>query len=221
MRKQRITDLSHHLSPDQEPRRLHLKATQTLETSFMNEFEVEMNAHIGTHVEGPYHCFQDGKTIDALSPDRFVGEAAVVDLTAKNATNRTITECDLSIAGGHIEEDDIVLLKTGYDDEFPVEAVQSEEYMAQSPYLTTRAVDWLIKKKIKLLGIDFWSIEPFPIDSREGEKGHIALFTHEIPLIHSLVNLIKLSSNRVFFVALPLPIKGLDSSPVRAVAIEK
>jgi arylformamidase len=101
-----------------------------------------------------------------------------------------------------------------------VEAVQSEEYMSQSPYLTPNAVEWLIKKKIKLLGIDFWSIEAFPIDSREGEKGHIALFTREIPLIHSLVNLIKLSSNRIFFVALPLPIKGLDSSPVRAVAIE-
>ncbi|UCH38199.1 MAG: cyclase family protein [Candidatus Bathyarchaeota archaeon] len=220
MRMQRVTDLSHHLSPDREPRRLHLKPTQTLETSFMNEFEVEMNAHIGTHVEGPFHCLADGKTIDAVPPDRFVGEAAVVDLTTKNATNRTITEHDLSVAGSHIKDGDIVLLKTGYDDEFPVEDVQSEEYMAQSPYLTPQAVEWLIKKKIKLLGIDFWSIEPFPIDSREGEKGHIALFMHEIPLIHSLVNLIQLASDRVFFVALPLPIKGLDSSPVRAVAIE-
>ncbi|MFQ6074833.1 MAG: cyclase family protein [Candidatus Bathyarchaeia archaeon] len=161
-----------------------------------------------------------GKKIDELPPDKFVGEAAIVDLTNKSSEDRTITRNDLARAGSHIKAGDIVLLKTGYDDGFPTEEMQSEEYMSRSPYLTYDAVEWLIQKRIKLLGIDFWSIEAFSINPRVGEPRHIMLFNHEIPLIHSLVNLTKLEANRALFVALPLPISGLDSSPVRAVAIE-
>jgi kynurenine formamidase len=53
-----------------------------------------------------------------------------------------------------------------------------------------------------------------------GEPKHIRLFKKDIPFIHSIVNLTNITAKRVFFIALPLLIKGLDSSPVRAVAIE-
>jgi len=220
LKTKRVIDLTYHLYPEKEQRRLHLIATRTLENSYANEYALEMHAHIGTHVEGPYHCIKDGKKMDELPPDKFVGEAAIVDLIQRNPEDRAITKNDLMKAGRHIKEEDIVLLKTGYDDRFPTEDVQSEGYKSKSPYLTNDAVEWLIYKKIKLLGIDFWSIEEFPIDPKVGEPRHIMLFKQEIPLIHSLVNLIKLEAKRVFFMALPLPISGLDSSPVRAVAIE-
>jgi len=216
----RVVDLTHHLCPEKEQRRLILKATRTLDTSFANEYALEMHAHIGTHVEGPYHCLKDGKRIDELPPERFVGEALVMDLTHKRDEDRAITKDDLERSGGSIKEGDIVLLKTGYDGRFPSEEMQSEGYKARSPYLTYEAVKWLIGKKMKLLGIDFWSIEEFPIDPKIGEPRHIMLFEHEIPLIHSLVDLTKMEEERVFFAALPLPISGLDSSPVRAVALE-
>ena len=216
----RVVDLSYRLYPEKAQRRLRLLAIRTLKDSYSNEYALEMHAHIGTHVEGPYHCLENGKTIDELSPEKFVGEAAVVDLTQKVIDDRAITGRDLEKAGGHIEEGDIVLLKTGYDDRFTTEEMQSEEYKSESPYLTDQAVEYLIEKKIRLLGIDFWSIEEFPIDPRIGEPRHIMLFNREIPLVHSLVNLTKLEAKRVFFAALPLPINGLDSSPVRAVALE-
>lgn len=220
MKTKRVVDLTYHLFPEREQRRLKLKATRTLDTSFANEYAVEMHAHIGTHVEGPYHCLENGKKIDELPAERFVGEATIVDLTNKGDEDRAITKADLGKVATSIREGDIVLLKTGYGDKFPSEEMQSEGYMAKSPYLTHKAVEWLIEKRIKLLGIDFWSIEEFPIDPRIGESRHIMLFEHEIPLIHSLVNLTRLKAERVFFVALPLPISGLDSSPVRAVALE-
>ena len=70
------------------------------------------------------------------------------------------------------------------------------------------------------MGIDFWSIEEYPIDPEVGEPRHIRLFERDIPFIHSLVNLVKVDAQRVFFIALPMLIGGLDSSPVRAIAIE-
>jgi kynurenine formamidase len=81
-------------------------------------------------------------------------------------------------------------------------------------------VSWLLEKRIKNMGIDFWSIEEYPIDPAVGEPRHIRLFERDIPFIHSLVNLVKVDAERVFFIALPMLIEGLDSSPVRAIAIE-
>jgi len=216
----RIHDLSYHLYPEREQRRLRLIPIRSLETSFSNEFALEIHSHIGTHIEGPYHCLREGKKLDELPIDKFFGEAAIIDLTWKKTEEREITKEDLMKTGGHVREGDIVLLKTGYDAEFSVDEMQSEEYMSGSPFLSDDAVEWLIAKKIKSMGIDFWSIEEYPIDPAVGEPKHKRLFGRDIPLIHSLVNLSKVEVERVFFIALPLPISGLDSSPVRAVAIE-
>lgn len=181
---------------------------------------MEIHTHIGTHIEGPYHCLEDGKKLDQLPVETFIGEAAVVDLTRTTKMDREIRRTDLQKSGSHIKRGDIVLLFSGYDKLFTTEQMQSEEYMSNSPYLSDDAIEWLINRKIKNMGIDFWSIEKYPIDPRIGEPKHIRLFKNEIPFIHSLVNLSEIKSKRIFFVALPLLISGLDSSPVRAIAIE-
>jgi arylformamidase len=219
MKIKRVHELTYHLNPEQEQRRLKIIQTRTLETSYANEFALEIHTHIGTHIEGPYHCLENGKKLDELPIDTFLGEAAIIDLTWKEG-DRKIMKKDLMKSGNHIKWNDIVLLKTGYDQKFSNEELQSEEYMANSPYLSDNAVDWLIEKGIKNMGIDFWSIEEYPIDPNIGEPKHIRLFNRDIPFIHSIVNLVNINAKRVFFIALPMYIKGLDSSPVRAVAIE-
>jgi len=216
----KIHELTYHLNPESEQRRLKLIPTRTLDTSYANEYAMEIHTHIGTHIEGPFHCLVDGMKLDELPVDRFLGNAAVIDLTWKKGVDREITKDDLMKAGGHIERDDIVLLKTGYDQSFSGTELQGEEYMAKSLYLSDDAVEWLIEKGIKNMGIDFWSIEEYPIDPDVGEPKHVRLFEHDIPFIHSIVDLVKIDAERVFFIALPMFISGLDSSPVRAVAIE-
>jgi len=42
----------------------------------------------------------------------------------------------------------------------------------------------------------------------------------DVTLIENLTNLDRLSTERVFFVALPLKIRGSDASPARVIAIE-
>ena len=48
-----------------------------------------MCAHNGTHVDAPYHFFDDGNTIDKVDLDRFIGYAYVAehsgDITAEDA----------------------------------------------------------------------------------------------------------------------------------------
>jgi len=216
----KIHDLTYHLHPEKAQRQIRLIPTRSLKTSFANEFALDIHSHIGTHIEGPYHCLDDGKKLDELPVEKFIGEAAVIDLTRKTTSNREITRDDLQVSGNHVKEGDIALLKTGYDKQFIDDQLQSEDYMSKSIYLSDDAVDWIIEQGIKNVGIDFWSIERYPIDPKVGEPKHIRLFKEDIPLIHSLVNLVRIESKRVFFIALPLLISGLDSSPVRALALE-
>ena len=215
----KIHDLTYPLS-EKGQRQMRLIPKKTLETSYSNEYTVEMHAHLGTHVEGPLHCLAGGKSIGEFAADVFVGDAAIVDLTKTSRQNRMIDAAALRGAGAHIRRNDIIILKTGYGETFPPEEMQSPSYCAKSPYLTADAVDWLMEMQMKMLGIDFWSIEKYPIDPAIGEPLHIVMLKKDIPLIHSLTNLLNIHADRVFFMALPLPIAGLDSSPVRAVAVE-
>lgn len=60
-----------------------------------------MCAHNGTHVDAPYHFFDDGNTIDEVDLDRFIGYAYVAehsgDLNAEDAAKiiATAKKCDL------------------------------------------------------------------------------------------------------------------------------
>ena len=51
---------------------------------------LHMCAHNGTHVDAPYHFINQGRTIDAIEPERFVGMAYVAEhqgiVTAQDAT---------------------------------------------------------------------------------------------------------------------------------------
>jgi len=214
----RVIDLTYFLRPGKEQRQLQITPINVLETHGSNSFTIELNNHIGTHVECPYHNLRTGKSIDQMPPESFVGHAEVLDLTFR-MKDRKITEEDLERVGASVKSGDIVLLKTRYDEQFKPEEMQSVKYQAMSPYLTYEATKWLIRRGVKLVGIDFWSIEEYPIGP-QGEPKHILLFKEDIPLLHSLTNLAKIIKSRVFFIALPLPIAGVDSMPVRAVAIE-
>ena len=43
-----------------------------------------MFTHQGTHLDVPYHFYDDGKTVDQVPLDRFYGSAALVDLAPGN-----------------------------------------------------------------------------------------------------------------------------------------
>jgi arylformamidase len=47
------------------------------------------------------------------------------------------------------------------------------------------------------------------------------LFAHDVAMVESMKNLDKLSGNRFTIFILPIMVKGMDSCPVRIVALEK
>ncbi|MGC8622240.1 MAG: hypothetical protein ACP5U0_10025, partial [Caldisphaera sp.] len=83
--------------------------------------------------------------------------------------------------------------------------------------LDVEAAEFLLKKKIKLVGIN---LRMFDIVGNKHRPLHMLFLNNETPLIENLVNLEKLPKNSPFlFVGLPLNLKSATASPIRAIAI--
>ena len=214
LKKHRIIDLSQELYPGiyklngeyihplHSNRRLELHQFIYQPDGMLMHW-VNTESHIGTHVEGPSHHPKKKKTLSELPLETYIGEAVVLNFThlkQKNGKGQPITVFDLE----KVKKDDIVLMWSPYAG-------------AEVPYLSLDAIDWLQEKGIKMLGVQGVEIEP--PGSLAGHEN--LLLKGEIPIIECLVNLNKLKKERVFFIGLPLKIAGLDSSWIRAVALEE
>jgi arylformamidase len=71
--------------------------------------------------------------------------------------------------------------------------------------------------RVKCVGIDTPSIEEY---GRIDAPVHKALLANNVGIIENLANLEQFACQRMFFVCLPLPLKGIDGSPARAVIFD-
>lgn len=95
---------------------------------------------------------------------------------------------------------------------------KKEFFSSNSPHLSIEVGQWLVKRKIWLLGLDFAS--PNLKSPEENLKLHRLFLNNGVVLVESLNNLEKLKK-KVYLVVLPLKLKGLDASPVRAIALQE
>jgi len=106
-----------------------------------------------------------------------------------------------------IKEKDIVLLYTGFDKKYGDEA-----YYTSHPIIDMSFAEFLVREKIKMIGMDMPSPDRYPFQI------HKYLFSNGLFILESLRNLsFLLSEKDIEVFAFPLRIKA-DASWVRAVA---
>ncbi len=217
----RFIDLSHKMKPGKENFRLEVKSFPVEE--IMPQIkrqkdlwyilsEVIMSSHVGTHIEFPYHHLKEGQDAASFPIERLIGEGAVVDFSHKKS-GEAISLDELRVYKDRIKKEDILLVRTDCDKFWRTK--QWEE----CPYITTEGVQWLIEEKqIRCLGTDAVGLE---VPGTDYQPNHQLLFNNGIPMIESMTNLRLLKKERFLIFILPLGIEGLDSSPVRIIAIEE
>jgi arylformamidase len=211
----KLIDLSHPLEHGQPNFPFDPKITvlvhNTVASIGYNMTQISMATHQGTHLDVPYHFYDDGKTVDQVPLDRFYGPAALVDLAPGTClTAKTpITAEMLQRHAAKFEPGAKVIYRTGWDRTFG-----TPECFSDFPTLTLDAAQWIAERRIGLLGMD--TLTP----SVEWKEVHLALLRKgvEIVIVEGLKNLEELPE-RFTFVGFPLNIKGRDGSPIRAVAI--
>jgi len=220
MKLGRIIDLSHKMIPGKENFKLDVKNYPVEEimpqVKRRNDLwyilsDVTMSSHVGTHIEFPYHHLKEGQDAAEFPMEKLIGEGVVLDFSFKKA-GEAITLDELKAFQREIKKKDILLIRTDCDKFFHTERWEDQ------PYISTEGVQWLIEEKqIRCLGTDAAGIE---VPGTDYQPNHMLLFRNGIPMIESMTNLGLLQKERFLIFILPLPIEGLDSSPVRIIAIE-
>lgn len=208
----RIVDLTHVMLPGEEQYTLEIARRddrQGPEGDIMSS--VYMWSHVGTHVEAPLHFLTAGGDTASIPIERLLGPAIVLDFRHKQV-NESIDRDELA-AAGDVEVGDRVLIMTGRDNQYRTPASHDR------PYLTEDAVRWLVQdREIACLGTDSSGFEVR--GGADSHPNHRILNNAGIPVLECLRNLQELRCKRIYLIALPIPVLGLDASPVRAIAIE-
>ena len=210
----RIIDLTHTMLPGEEQYTVEIKQRGKLRDTPTGDImnDLYMWSHSGTHVEVSLHFYSGGKDTSDFPAETFVGPAIRLDFRQKEI-NEPITVEDFQ-AAGEVREGDIVIMWQGREHQYRT------SHSHDRPYVTAEAAEWLaLDRKIKLLGTDS---SGFEVRGVKNHPNHHLFFKAgvDIPVIECLCNLGQIPNDRFFFVGLPLPVKGLDASPIRAIALE-
>ena len=168
-----------------------------------NESKLDIYVHSGSHVDAPYHILQNGKTIENINLEKFMGNAIVLDFTKiKEYISKKIL-----LEKNFFGKDYIVLLKT--------KNKPDKTFNFSFTYLEKSGAEYLVSKKIKAVGIDSLGIER----NQPNHDTHKIFANKNIPIFEGL-DLSKVKEGRYLFYGFPLKIKKGDGSPVRAVLVE-
>ncbi len=216
----RIVDLSHKLYPGKEEYHLDLITHRTdelypqykvSESVWYILQDINMSSHCGTHIEFPYHHNKDGMDAGSYPLEKLIGNGLLLDYTQKNPGD-AVTLTELKRHGSEIRVGDMVLFN------FNCARFYRTPQSHDRPYITTEAIRWLVlERKISLIGSDASGIE---VKNATNQPNHQFLMDHGVPIIESAANLDQLRSDRFTLLALSLCVDGLDSCPVRLIAIE-
>jgi kynurenine formamidase len=207
----RIVDLSKLIHPEKETRRCEItRYYQDWTRDYHSNMDLE--SHLGTHVETPYHYNDAWKDILGLPLTAFIGRAVVLNLDI--APKAPITAKELDAAdGGRVKPGDVVILKSAHHCE-PF----SNNPDDPRPYLCRESGKWFAEKQVKSIGFgDSAAIEHTVEDAC---AVHEEVMPRDITFLEVMQNLDELKDDIFLLVFMPMPIKGLDSCCVRAVAIE-
>ena len=167
-----------------------------------NVSTLHMSAHAGTHVDAPRHFFDDAPGTEALPLEMLVGRARVIEVTTrKGITAEDLAKFDLS-------EDVRVLIKTANS-----RLWGSPEFHRDYVGVTESGARYLVDHGIKVLGVDYLSVEEF---KRPGAPAHHVLLGGGTIVIEGL-NLRDVDPGIYEMFCLPLPVVGSDGAPARVV----
>ena len=211
----KLIDLSHPLQDGQlsfpgDPG-ISVAVHGTIGSVGFNIAKISMSTHQATHLDAPFHFFDDGKTVDEIPLDRCHGPASLVDL-APDSSLRPQTPITVDMLRPHEDKFQLgakVIYRTGWDRTF-----NTPEFFTDYPSLTVEAARWIAERRIALLGMDTGT------PSTDWKECHWALLAKdvEIVVVEGLTNLDQLPE-QFTFIGFPLKLTGCDGSVIRAVAV--
>ena len=155
------------------------------------------STHIGTHID-----VMDKNLF--IEPERFIGRGVLIDIS-KVGLERQVELQDLGEVRDVVSEGDFVFFRTGWDQYL------LEEAYFKHPELAFEVIEWLVSKKVNMVGIDALGLG---MDKNHGLYDR-TLAKNNIFAIENLVGLDKVNQKTFRVYCFPLSIVGTEAIPAR------
>jgi arylformamidase len=166
-----------------------------------NVSAVTMSTHTGTHLDAPYHFDNSGPDIGSVALSHYLGPVRVLTLQ----TDGAITAQELERLDWQGVER--VLFKTRASD------LPEDQFDRSFVCLREDAAEFLGKRGLLLVGTDAPSIDAF---ESETLSSHKILLKYGVAILEG-ARLAHVPPGDYELICLPLKLRGLDGSPVRAI----
>ncbi len=208
----RVVDLTLTLTNDM--RGVSVSPKYSVAKEGWNASTLELYSHCGTHMDAQIHFDAGDETIDTKPLTQCMGMAWIVDVSSVEK-GALLTVEDLGALVGQFEKGESLVLKTGWS----AHVDDSSIYRDQMPRISDELAQWCVDNEVNLLGVEPPSIADVN-NLEEVTRIHKILLAGGITIVEGLTNLSSLTSDRIFFMALPLKVGGCDGAPARAIAFE-
>jgi len=177
--------------------------------------------HNGTHVDAPFHFYNNGSTIDQIPIEDFVYQTPLI-IDKKLKKSELLEVEDLKKYGEELYLADILFFYTGYCKIRNNPALYMDNFPAISEETAKFIRTGLLN--VKAIAMDVLSIESAILGPKKNFKVHKTLLDGDLYntrplLIFEDVNIGKVLNKKIKKIyAFPLRLKGLDASPVNIIA---
>jgi arylformamidase len=178
---------------------------QISEGASSNVSLLSFGSHTGTHVDAQKHILDGGLAVDALHLDVLMGPAILIAVPddAPVVTEGLLRAHDLT-------GQQRVLIRTRNS-----AFIRQREFVRDYTYLAPDGAEYLVSLGVKLVGIDYMSIEQFHSGHH---MTHRTLLGRGVVIVEGL-DLSVPPPGRYDLRVLPLRLAGLDGAPARAVLV--
>ncbi|MDP9370274.1 MAG: cyclase family protein [Chloroflexota bacterium] len=210
----RVIDISVPLSPDLpvwpgDPEVRVEPMMRIAAGDVANVSGLTLSSHTGTHVDAPWHFIENGATLDDIPLERWIGPCVVMEVPpqARRVEPQHLDAANLPSGTQRLllRTANSTLWQTGHR-EF------REDYVALSP----AAARWIVERGIRLVGIDYLSIEAF--DDQE-HATHRTLLGAGVLIVEGL-SLSDVTPGHYTLLCLPLRLAAGDGAPARVLLVQ-
>jgi len=162
--------------------------------------KITMSTHTGAHCDAPSHYDVDGKSIDQVALETYIGACRVIhSLGVAQVLPEHVSDYLHNLPPR-------VLFRTY------LQAPQMQ-WDADFPSIAPATIDLLAQHGVRLIGIDSPSFDP---QESKTLDAHLRMKQHQMAILEGIV-LDEVPEGDYELICLPLKLAGLDASPVRAV----
>lgn len=190
--------------PGDPPIKIERKTTIGKNGARSNVSRYSFGSHTGTHIDPPFHFIESGITVDKLPLELLMGRARVVEVSHPVIDESALAEFDFTA--------DVRLLFKTRNSYLWNERKFIEDFV----YITPGAARVLVDNGIKLVGIDYLSVEKF---GAEEPETHLILLEANTVIIEGL-DLREIEPGDYDLVCLPLKVRDGDGAPARVILKE-